>query len=611
MAAHLCRMPVEIIFLIFESASSPDLLHLILASRRYHQIFSAAPKRLIAASLKNSVPEQLWADFCAARHVQINFGPVLDRNLLAADRAKVQAFIRQYFNPSLKFELSTSPGEFLVAHKLHHRVSHFISDFTRKAYKEALDIADNATDITCRSMHANFVGDKDQDNTSISEGISASEKLRLYRAFLRFEIYATLFRPAQSWDELTRYSGQAQFRWFLRNLTASEVEEITCIHQYFSDIITAILSEMHQEFEAEIISLDIKASQNMIKGSKWRGLSCLFDSGLYLFSQDFQDKSSQAIGSMTSSGLPYLFKFLQSDKDTRYKLLRRNSFRKPAFLLEALSASPLPASMLKVLSDDEELQESILEALSAETPRGSLLKVMCAGFAEDRYNHGFSEAAEHGYLSADGGMQTTACRRLGYVFWDSNRLQTSPIQEALLRAKSTECQCQLATATKLSARRSPGENLQNVRLPEEYFDTLIDDLVRYTWPSMTQDPADPDIWRRLIVLENFGDPCPQPEMVSSPTHADEYWDYRSTDLNYRLSLHMKLHEVRESEKIGPLFRIVSHSAESRRWIRHPRDAEDVHRPAQPSRDPNDRIYIFCFFYYATASPSLARYRRSA
>ncbi|KAJ6782787.1 hypothetical protein PWT90_04144 [Aphanocladium album] len=445
-------LPVEIISMILETLSPSDVFHAALASRYCHQVYSAARTRTLVRSLRNNVPEQLWSEFCAAQFILTNFGPLLDRAGRTYDVIRVQAFLDRYFSMS-KFELSTTENDLNVACKLHHTVSYFIHDYTWQALSEASRIVQPPLQ-TLASTERDVLEDQDGTKTP-AVTISTTERHRLLRAFLRFQIYTGLFRPPQTFAEETDYDGDVQFRHFLQRFKAWQVEEITCVHQYLADIVTNAVNQMSHEFEVRTRFLITKAVGDT--NQKYGNLSKQYHTWFYYCSEKFRRRGTRITSSLVSSGLFSMFKLARSNKAARFLFLREKcecALVASPFLFDALLhcnmlADPFPGSLH--LASKQEVYNHDGEPGEAN-----------AGYVYLKPGGG--------YLGVEGAA-LISYRRLGYIFWDSIRIELPALQSAFSVIATLDYHSH--TTIGPAEGSSPEEHLGPVWLPGSHLEELI------------------------------------------------------------------------------------------------------------------------------------------
>lgn len=498
MSPNLDHLSTELLELILEaSCSLEDLLNLITASSRCYRIYATNPERFIFNVTKPAVPKLVWCQFCAVNLAMATFQDIFDPSQISLDREEVISFIDKYFRNSSSFESAIGRKDARRLALLHRKITYFIRDFIQKAAREAHHLQQlNATsntkgtyiihDFTREARgevmylkHAYNPGpatkqsasDQEAYNNSAQLNISDTETVRLYRAFLRFELYCRLFRPPQNFHQFTFYTDQQQFDLLLGRLLPWEVEEITVIHQYLSFLVEGVLESMDKAFEDAVrraadkeVSLEWRRgdSDEMIKLSPksktWSYDPIIFDYNLYKFSSRFRFHAAEAASSIASTGLSYLFKLVQSDKAKQFDMIRRNHPIQSPFLLSALS------STLWYQNRHDHL---------------SAIEGPYTGFADGRPEDAMMPNAGYmQYWSGDPnqfiGLSTKhyPYRALGYVFWDLERINTAPFRPALNEA-SRITPSFTSTLYGFRKRESSQSLIGHLRVSEEAMDTIV------------------------------------------------------------------------------------------------------------------------------------------
>ncbi|KAG9508366.1 hypothetical protein J7337_001930 [Fusarium musae] len=188
---------------------------------------------------------------------------------------------------------------------------------------------------------------------------SSSESTRLHRAFLRYDIYCSVFAPNEfgPLENPYQFSGVEQFDLFLRRLRPWEVEEMACVQVYFALLTGDCISQLEEQLIDAVQSTpgivwpsspDSKPGEGtdengekqiLSKGDDMREFKNLDITNLMLFSKDGIYSSPDSITHMTSLGLEFMYLLCKSE-DRRSDLIRSNPPDYREFLPEALSHSP-------------------------------------------------------------------------------------------------------------------------------------------------------------------------------------------------------------------------------------------------------------------------------
>lgn len=125
------------------------------------------------------------------------------------------------------------------------------SSFTRlrHLYVRAMKFAD---DYATRALQVLSEGDDVVDKVNVRDRaalrLSPTERGRLLRAFFRFDLYCRIFKPQNAYD------AAAQRDVFLLKLRPFEVEELTCVHHYFSTVVGKLVDQLEDQFVEEVLA---------------------------------------------------------------------------------------------------------------------------------------------------------------------------------------------------------------------------------------------------------------------------------------------------------------------------------------------------------------------
>jgi hypothetical protein len=328
------------------------------------------------------------------------------RNLLAplqaptpATETAVSLFLNNYFDESSSFDFPTEKADLVSLYRLYDRVEYLIDGYLSR-----------------------------MKDISLDESIltpTSSEHTRLRRAFLRFGLYSRVFPAVFTipWETPSpdhRFSAREQFDLFLSRLKPWEVEEMTCAEQYFSTLIGGFIDDLEEQIADAVLSTPgLLLPQRSAEAAKTeetrkdqtteqdnlRFFENLDLTSMLLFSYDNRYHIHLNIRYLASLGLNFVHDLIRSEQDKRSRLIRSNCSAFREFLAEALKHSPTWPS-----GHQHEKDPNIEDDPS-------------------RSNYGyylFVKALDNGtmYLGIDSWSDSyTALRDLGYVFWDSTRLE--------------------------------------------------------------------------------------------------------------------------------------------------------------------------------------------
>ncbi|KAM3507703.1 hypothetical protein MY11210_007041 [Beauveria gryllotalpidicola] len=395
--------------------------------------------------------------------------------------AHVTSFLDQYFKGALgTTDLPGSRDGLQLARGLVHKIAWFINDFTETvgaeawslqqmySYRFPRQIRHGWPEIAARDIRIpygtygprrrvqNNANRPTADGPSTEFGLSASERVRLYRAFLQFELCCVLFHPSS--PARSRVLGACntteQYERFLDRLDVWEVEAIACIHQYLTGIIRSACDGIDREYENAARSLATEPPPNgpvsqMHGGNiKFVGRSLLQFGSFHHFSSMFRDVGDWGEGAKISAGLGFMLDFAQSDQRTQLKLLRKFAVKRD-HLYTAIS----------FLREDD----ALCTLREPSTDDGSQASASYIKHYASRVR-GFR--GEEVYLPM---------RALGCVFWDSKRLESRLFTDARHQTGIMDQEEGYGWAIYRYTRKfrpSPEQTLRHVYIPPLYEDIL-------------------------------------------------------------------------------------------------------------------------------------------
>ncbi|SPJ71751.1 uncharacterized protein FTOL_01479 [Fusarium torulosum] len=431
----------ELVALVLQNVDSPHSLHdLITASPACLRTFSQAPQPILSAVIRNALPGETVKHFLAVLQTPS-----------PSTTSLVSQFLDKYFSLSSSFDFPTTKPDIISLYQLYNRVNFIIT----------------------RYLHQ-------MQELGLGESIlvpSASECIRLQRAFLRFEIYSRVFpaddtRPWETPSSNHPFSAAEQFDLYLSQLAPWEAEEMACVELYFSLLIGNFVDQLEEQLidavkgctgivwplspettqaaETKIKEeLDKIHNQETLKEFKNLDLT-----NLSLFSKDGIHYPTAHISYMTSLGLDFIYNLCISES-RRSELMRSNSPYFREFLPEALHHSPT-----RTLEHEGEGSLST-EWDTDDNPHRHNLGYHL--FGKDRDN-------EMIYIAiSPNSSYYSVLRQLGYVFWDSARIRSSELSERLEAAGSaTFNRGQFDRRWKKGAEA----RLEGVRLPRDQFEEI-------------------------------------------------------------------------------------------------------------------------------------------
>lgn len=272
------QLSPELLLLIQQSLDSlVDLHALIAASPSNLRTFESYRQHVLPAVLKNAI--------C----------PVALPSALAI--LQLHALdLRRRLSPGLDTELPRPLQTFLDDY-LFGAVSPFPEDDAgfsrlRSLYVRAMRFAE---DYATRALRVLSEGDADADKVTARDPavlhLSPGERGRLLRAFFRFEFYCRVFQPPEG------TSAAAQRDIFLLKLRPFEVEELACVHHYFSTVVGGFVDQLEDQFVEEVLTaakahVDPAAFNSVGPNSRRRSASPLLGVGTTVASEEPRHRST-------------------------------------------------------------------------------------------------------------------------------------------------------------------------------------------------------------------------------------------------------------------------------------------------------------------------------
>ncbi|KAM3562486.1 hypothetical protein MY1884_001785 [Beauveria asiatica] len=456
MAQHLCNLPcIPVDIILKVTNSSRDLANLISASPRCYRLYKLRPAFYQLTAIRNSIPEPLWPDFCALHLATQSFGGPGRNSVAATDVPQVTSFLDQHFFGALPTDLPVSEESLGLARGLVHKIEWFINDFTETVGAEARSL---------QKMYSYRSGQQVQndadcltdDAPSTEFGLSAPERLRLYRAFIQFELCCVLFHPSPTRSPLHgTYSGLDQHDLLFSRLEIWEVEAIACIHQYLTGFIRSACDSLDDKFEAFARSLEpaphLKWPMLQTCASPWTlaDLSVLQFGSFHHFSTAFRNIQDYGEGAKISAGLGFMRDFARGDQSTQLTLLRKYTVKH----------DPLYTALSFLRQD-----RALCTLTEPSTDDGAE--------ASASYIKHYASSSAAGHLDDDE-VVYFPMRALGCVFWDSKRLESRLFTDARLYIRLMDQEQGYGWATDRYTRKnrpSPEQALRNVHIPylQEY-----------------------------------------------------------------------------------------------------------------------------------------------
>lgn len=421
----------ELLTLILQAVDCPrDLYSLISAIPALFRVFSTSPELVLASVLQNALAPHLFHHAVAYFHVP---APVKDENddINVTEMALVP-FLDKYFHYE-PFAFPRTLASMTIMSQQYLRTLKFSDDYFARAIR-AMELNDS---------------DGAQDGVHDIPTLSSTERARLQRAFFRYELYSKIFAlDFDSWGG-SLLPAETQFARFISEMEPWEVEELSCVHQYF----TSILGEFLDDLENQLVEAVVTApgahvppevastlpSSTLIKlrprdtlpgygfttfgndSYSWDdphqmvGFECLGLPDLVLFSTSGRIRSANFLTYMASLGSEFINQLILADKSRRRSLIRASTPLWRDFLPDALEFAPNTAPQ----TVDPSMNE-----LNEDPSHANLGYYLYKRSDRDTYTR----------IHAQGGLNAPL-RERGYVFWDSKRLRDQRVRKSLRHAQ--------------------------------------------------------------------------------------------------------------------------------------------------------------------------------
>ncbi|KAK0762486.1 hypothetical protein N5P37_005302 [Trichoderma harzianum] len=472
-ALHLHDLPPELLRLILTSFDSLfDLYTFIRASPECFRIYRITPEFILSSVLKRAIhPEALH------HALAISLVDPEESVELAEDEQHWQ-FLDSYFQrDSTLFKFPTTMYGIKTLASVNNMVSRFVDDYI------------------CHTLHALYaIEETEQDfhrpavpcssHAACQAGLSATEKGRIQRAFFRYEVYSRCFPVSPRLPDESIFAADDQFKHFLQQMAPWEVEELSSLHEYFWVRASRIFSEVEEEVVVKVLDAQT-ATASAIKKAQMRQAEfrrllktnsiecddgcCEFrpsdERGLELFGEDDRSALPDILRYLISLGLPFLQSLLFSQGQRRKDLIRRNYYGEREFLPHAIYEDPNPSQAPK---DPENISDNDISHVNL----GYLL---------------FRPSSVEAVLSAMGIARYWPLRRLGYVFWDIERVRDPEVNERLHNAR--DCDPNVAKkAFNEFIQESAETRLKGMKLPRTLMEEIKNDYtVMFAEPILETD----------------------------------------------------------------------------------------------------------------------------
>lgn len=223
----------ELLLLIQQSLDTLVALHaLIAASPSSLRTFGLYRQHVLAAVLKNAIcPVALPSALAILQLHAPDLRPSPGRRQGLAPA--LPTLLDMYFSGTVS-SFPEDDSSFTRLRSLYVRAMRFAEDYATRALRVLSTGDGDAGKVTAR------------DRALLH--LSPRERGRLLRAFFRFELYCRVFSPRNT------PNAAAQRNLFLLKLRPFEVEELACVHHYFSTVVGGFVDRLEDQFVEEVLT---------------------------------------------------------------------------------------------------------------------------------------------------------------------------------------------------------------------------------------------------------------------------------------------------------------------------------------------------------------------
>ncbi|KAK5989385.1 hypothetical protein PT974_10904 [Cladobotryum mycophilum] len=459
------HLPPELLELIMSTVPSlQDLYNIISASPRCFFIFSSS--HTAARILRSVVNEETLHHMTAVLRAP---------GIAHPDQSSEDAeeLLSAFLEKSLKTRTLETPStvtELATLCLLQQRLTYLMNKYIEGVgYALSLTFEDNdhsahlypgLVSTTCAKI--NFTAN-----------LSRHETLRLHRGFLRFELFCAVFSLETKKQRAKAYFGtRKRFSLFFSRLKNWEIEEMVCIHQYFSTVVGKTIKDIGDQLVRTVrATRGAKASTVPLRGMV--SLRDLNFTRLSLFSNSWLTHMPLMIEFVASRGLDFMYHLIRGDLATRSNMIRSNTPFIRAFLIASLENGPdVRPEPLPTPPDPRDNDPSY--------PNFAFRTL-----AVTRFHYRPQAAVAETHLHS--------VRELGYVFWDTENIEHPLFWEALHPRVDTLLSL-LLMSTETPRRRTIGDKLAYYWLPKAEMEKIGKEFGQLnTIPRLSP-------WRHVIAL---------------------------------------------------------------------------------------------------------------
>lgn len=408
MASSIEALNLDLQIKILSHAPNIETLgSLLKATPRLYPAFSSARNIILTKVLVNTYGAELYAEALAAAKVIM-----LPQKYLS--RSEMLSFLRHYHRSQTwtEFPVNDLPTSILMC-QFHWALRYHVKCFSEPAI-EFIN--------SCAKGFFNEEVYEDVLEAHANSALSSRERVRLQRAFLRFQMYSLLFCKANATDAEKR-------AYFAQRLPPWEVEEIASVSSHITRGIQRTFDLAWEDFlSAYTTEADLA---NIVGG--------VVDPGEGIFDDKDALHQTRLKARMLVSGLCFLRRLFESTGEARLAMVSTkenfsHSFKPPSMnpLLGGSSATVRAKSNDQARQDPNGGEEWVYVPLQDPSSSPGSLKLVSPGMsAESSQQSTLTWQWAHAHNAiGDGTIDIYhQLRKWGYVFWDTARLRHSGILE--------------------------------------------------------------------------------------------------------------------------------------------------------------------------------------
>ena len=261
------ELPNELLVMVLINMAPADFVSMICASSRCLRMFKSLNSRILEPIVRRAIQSENLQLACAVCAVPFVASPIFNRWEIVntpppKDKRYMRRCVRRYFNNATS-QIPTSEGEVDWGQllKLCHIMDYFIAKYSSTALMQLQSIS-SARECQQGTREPTVLRD------NVPE-LSDSERMRLQRAFLRYELCRRIYTVGASvdgWDmALASEKIHKNIRIHWRDW---EIDEVVCVVDYVQTELDTVFGEVQRYLTAESkpVVEDVERSPMIISG---------------------------------------------------------------------------------------------------------------------------------------------------------------------------------------------------------------------------------------------------------------------------------------------------------------------------------------------------------